>query len=152
MSEKKEREVGWEPCPKGEIGRMLEVIQRNRRRAALVQTAVAVAGAVLIAAVIVRSVPTHRAATRSGEMTCAEVLAYAPAYLSGRLDPQLRAKVEDHLRKCPGCRKKVEQMKGTRTSQRRGARQRTKRRAIVTPRLARNGADFLSGDRRESAG
>ena len=106
----------------------------------------------MIAAVIVRSVPTHRAAARAGEMTCAEVLAYAPAYLSGQLDPQLRAKVEEHLRKCPGCRKMVDQMKGMRTTQREGTRQQTERRATVSPRLAWNGPLFPSERRDGPAG
>ncbi|HID24289.1 MAG TPA: zf-HC2 domain-containing protein [Planctomycetaceae bacterium] len=116
MSERKAKDADWGPCPKGEIGRMLQVIQRNRRRAAIVQTAVALAGAVLIAAAIVHTVPSHRAAVTPRELTCADVLAYAPAYLAGELDSRLRAQVEEHLRQCPGCLKRIEQMKRAGTS------------------------------------
>ena len=38
-----------------------------------------------------------------GGLTCSQVLERLSDYLDGDVDPELRAKIEEHLRGCEGC-------------------------------------------------
>lgn len=42
------------------------------------------------------------------ELTCEEALRGLEEYVDGELPPPLAARVEEHLRRCPGCPRKVE--------------------------------------------
>ncbi len=47
------------------------------------------------------------------EMTCRELVELVTEYLEGTLAPMDRARFEEHLEGCPGCRIYVEQMRQT---------------------------------------
>jgi predicted anti-sigma-YlaC factor YlaD len=48
-----------------------------------------------------------------GELTCQELVELVTDYLDGALPPEARARFDEHLGECPGCRDYLEQMRVT---------------------------------------
>jgi predicted anti-sigma-YlaC factor YlaD len=48
-----------------------------------------------------------------GDLSCRELVELVTEYLEGGLGPAMRARVEEHLDACPGCRDYLEQMRQT---------------------------------------
>ena len=44
------------------------------------------------------------------ELTCNQVAALINFYIDGRLNPRLKQDFDNHLAKCPTCRKKIEEL------------------------------------------
>lgn len=49
-----------------------------------------------------------------GGLTCREFLELVTHYLEGTLDPDLRARFEQHVDACPGCARYLDQIRATR--------------------------------------
>lgn len=95
----------WEPCPSGELRRMVGRIKTCQRRQFLqklggLAAGVAAVGAGGYAAAWWLSPSEDQP---YGGITCTEVMAIMPLYHAGRLDPDLANKVTIHLAKCSHC-------------------------------------------------
>ena len=95
----------WNDCPPGEIGGLVESLQSRRRRKTLRQAA-GVSTALVLFALLVTSwfsgwfagpQPLHA-------ISCKKVHSLAPQFVSGRLDADLSAEIQEHLEECKMCR------------------------------------------------
>jgi len=109
MSEEQVEEP-WQPCPQGEIARMVQWSRRRRQTTAVTQALSGTLCLLVLGFAIVHVFGPFRSTQMPGEITCAEVRDHAKDYLSGHLDTRLRARIEVHLRHCPHCRDELRRM------------------------------------------
>ncbi len=100
----------WEPCPRGEVGRLVDHLQTRRRRQALTTGALSVSAVCLLLAagffLVPRPgglVPAARV-QRIGGLSCYEVDAQLDAYVAGTLDAETVHKIDAHVAQCRYCR------------------------------------------------
>ena len=94
----------WEPCPPGDVvdeQAKQERMWRMSRRAVIGGTLATAAGAILIIADRLRP---------GAEYRCADVMALADDYVSGRLEAGKVALVDRHRGKCKSCDEKLDNM------------------------------------------
>ena len=94
----------WEQCPAGEIGGMVRRIKGRRRKVLTLQLAGGAVFGMLIGLTCVTYFSKPDDEYKFGAITCAEVRENAEAYIAGRLDADLRARIKAHLQECPACR------------------------------------------------
>ena len=51
--------------------------------------------------------------TENPELACAEIVELVTAYLDGSLDPDTRARFDEHLLDCEGCQNYLQQFRAT---------------------------------------
>jgi len=101
---------GWQPCQQGEIGRLVRRLKVARRRKRLLQVAGPAAAAVILVVAVVY-LTSARPAT-AGPITCRQARAAMAERLEDRLTPEMTARVDQHLRDCPSCRRRYEALGG----------------------------------------
>ena len=101
-----EGQQDWQPCPTGEVGRMLASKRRARQISTLTKFA-GVAALLIVAVSIATSLPDPQP-VEAARIRCSDVKRLADDYLAQRLNTQLNQRVEDHLSRCPGCRRLVD--------------------------------------------
>lgn len=113
MATKNSREnEHWEPCPPGELSRMVERSRSAQRKRSLVRRG-GVTTALLLLAVSIWQFSADSGGgnvTDFGGITCSEVQAAIPELLSDDLDEEKAQQMKDHLAYCGKCRSKAEQM------------------------------------------
>ena len=92
----------WQPCPAGELQRMLSSRLRVHRLRRLAQVGGAVA-LVLVAVWLAIPLPGPQPAS-AARFRCSDVTPLADDYLAHRLEPELNERMEQHLLRCRGCR------------------------------------------------
>jgi hypothetical protein len=114
MNESTPDHDAWQPCPPGEIGRMVGQLNTQRRRQQIKQFGVGVAALVLLAAVVIagRGLLTRPSPSGPlyGGIACSQVMPLMQAYHDGTLAPGLTKKVRIHLEQCPNCGAKYRQL------------------------------------------
>ncbi len=102
----------WEPCPPGELARMVGRSRLAKQKKAAVRGGIVSAAVLLLIVSIWQFSPNSGGspATNFGGITCSEVHAAIPDLLNGVLDEPAAKKVTDHLAKCGKCRKEAEKM------------------------------------------
>lgn len=113
MSKQQQNDLEWEPCPSGELGRLVRRMESEPQRMAVKWATGAVAATALLALLVVgvyrmRQLPGME--YNFGGVTCSEVRARMQQYLAGEIDAELRERLEVHLAKCPQCAKLKQQM------------------------------------------
>jgi hypothetical protein len=104
----------WQPCPSGEIGRMVGQLHTQRQRHQLKQFGGGVAALVLVAAVVMagRGLRTRQSPSGPihGGIACSQVMPLLQAYRDDTLAPEVAERVRTHLEQCPNCGLKYRQM------------------------------------------
>lgn len=102
----------WEPCPPGELSRMVERSRLARRNKAAVRGGIAAVGVLLLVAStwqwFVNSEGNN--VTNFGGIACSTVQTALPKLLNDELDETTAEKVRVHLAHCDKCRVQAEQM------------------------------------------
>ncbi len=105
---------GWQPCPKGELVRFVESVKARRRQAVAVRVTSVALAAVLLIAVGLWAARRGRGSAvprASSPLTCRQVEPNLRRYVSGGLDDSLRQRIEQHLQRCPECRKRLQELR-----------------------------------------
>ena len=114
MNESTPNHDAWQPCPPGEIGRMVGQLNTQRRRQQLKQFGGGVAALVLLTAVVIagRGLLTRPSPSEPiyGGIACSQVMPLMQAYHDRTLAPALTKKIRIHLDQCPNCGPKYRQM------------------------------------------
>ena len=106
----------WQQCAPGDLGRVASTLRarRTRREALAVIGKAAAAVAVIVVAVLGVQYIQHQPAGGDmdfGGISCSEVGELSADYLAGRLAPDVADKFEEHLKKCPMCRERIEDLR-----------------------------------------
>ncbi len=97
----------WDPCPAGELAKMVQVRRSQRRRQVIDR--VAVVGACFMVCIAIGGytlgvfTPDPSAGSDLGGLACSEVLESLPTYIEGDMDPQMQERMAVHLKNCPHC-------------------------------------------------
>ena len=91
----------WDECPAGTVARMAHELRGKRFRARL--RPVIAGAAVLLLVGVVWAVSARQGA--AGPLNCAETIPLLADYRSEKLSPALKARVAEHLARCPACRR-----------------------------------------------
>lgn len=110
----------WDPCPHGELARMVQARRRQRRRR-IVDRAAAVGACLMICLAVggytlglftPEPSPGGNSGGDFGGLACSEVRDALPAYIAGEIDPPMHERVARHLRNCPHCRSRYDELRG----------------------------------------
>ncbi len=94
---------GWETCPPGEFSRLSTRLRASHRRRDAIRGTVAVAVAVVMGSVMYQSWSSSWNYHFAG-LSCTQVMALAPGYAMGKLAPERREQVREHVDICPHCK------------------------------------------------
>ena len=102
----------WEPCPAGELTKLVETRRAAERRKVIDRFAVAAACCLAVLAVggYTLGLFTPDNATPLHVLTCADVVPQLPAYVQGDLDETTRTNIASHLNRCSSCHTKYERL------------------------------------------
>ena len=102
----------WEPCPAGELTKMVEAQRARARRKVVDRVAVAAAGVMACIAIggYTLGLFTPEAPSGVKALTCSEVLPQLSTYADGGLSESARGDIAAHLQKCPSCRTRYEEL------------------------------------------
>lgn len=101
-----ETDSDWKPCPSGMLTTTAVRTSNMRRRQRLIRSGFsALVGTLAVVVLALFALNVNR------NVECREVDGMLPAYVSGKLNVEDRAKVEEHLVSCEFCHKKLTQMK-----------------------------------------
>ena len=100
----------WEPCPAGELTKMVDARCAARRRKVIDRFAVGAAAVMVFIAVGGFSLGlfTPDLGTQPTTLTCSDVVPQLPAYVQGDLDETTRTNIASHLSHCKSCQSKYE--------------------------------------------
>ncbi|MHB1557004.1 MAG: zf-HC2 domain-containing protein [Isosphaeraceae bacterium] len=100
---------GWEACPPGEFTRLAARLRARHRRRDAVRGTLSLAVALLIGSVLYQSWSRSREYHFAG-ISCSRVMALAPDYAMGKLQPALHDQVHQHVSRCPHCKPLFQKM------------------------------------------
>lgn len=106
MNAQTDHSDNWEQCPSGALQ---DLSRRSRRRRMVKQAAwgIPLTALLLVALALNGTIPTPFN-MHSGPLVCDQVVKLLPAYAANSLSAAQRVEVEQHLKKCPFCRDKLE--------------------------------------------
>ena len=112
MNTKPSNNDGWNACPPGELGRMVDRLRADRRKQAIVRGGVVSAVTLMLAVTLWQALPmgNENVQYNYGGITCSQVQLALPQFLNDQLDEETAAKVRVHLAQCEKCRPRAEQM------------------------------------------
>ena len=102
----------WQPCPPGELAKMV-VARRARHRRKIIDRAGVVAAGIMACIAIGGfglGLFTPDAEDGIHTMACSEVLPQLSAYVQGDLSEAARSDIAAHLHHCPSCRTRHEEL------------------------------------------
>ena len=102
----------WEPCPAGELAKMVGARRSRQRRKVIDRVAVVAAGVMACIAIggYTLSLFTPDAPQGVRSIACSEVLPQLPSYVQGDLADATRGDISAHLQHCPSCRTHYEEL------------------------------------------
>lgn len=114
-------ESEWQACAPGDLEQFVTVMKKRRQISHLITgaeilTACLAIGLVGFFGMNMLSGSTDQVASKAGKkhpggLYCDEVLNQAQAFVNHQLDPEAMHNMEEHLAHCPGCQKKVDQLR-----------------------------------------
>ncbi len=99
----------WSPCPQGEVHALVSTLRSHRAHVARRRWAAVVTSCVLVVGggwFVARQWPNT--VEELADVSCREVRMQANRYLAGTLSPEVMARIDRHLTRCPGCRKAID--------------------------------------------
>ena len=107
----------WTPCPRGEIGKMVERIRSGRRQTVLARSAIVAVFVVALAVGIGTAARLRSGRLLDGEqhvadISCQDCGQMMTDYEHGKLSDEDVRRVSNHLDHCPGCRRHYQKAKG----------------------------------------
>lgn len=105
----------WTPCPAGELTKMVDARRARRRRKAVDRVAVVAAsimGCIALGGYTLGLFTPEGGVGPATGLTCSEVLPRLPDYVAGTLDEPLHARMTAHLRHCPSCQTRHDELAG----------------------------------------
>ncbi len=111
MTDNQQQQDGWDPCPPGTLGGMVQALRVQRRIRQLTQAGVVATSFAILLAVGFWSVQQLQPEPSYGGITCSEVRSHGRDYLMGQVSPELAQKIADHLKQCEPCRTLLEERK-----------------------------------------
>ncbi len=108
----------WQGCPQGAVDEVVRGVKlRRQRQRALKVTAIA-SSAMAVFMLMFVSVwawrddpqmvqPPIQPRNASSQLTCRQVRFQLDDYLAGKVDQELEKRIDDHMKHCPGCRRRI---------------------------------------------
>jgi hypothetical protein len=116
-------EGDWLPCPQGEVGQLvgrLRTRKRNLQIRRVTQLSLVATGVFAVAVSWFAFAPAPAPAKPApiqaqtvASITCGEVRQRATEFVNGRVDGEMKARIEKHLHKCGSCAKFVKEHRPT---------------------------------------
>lgn len=106
-----ERDVDWQPCPSGSLAGFSSKQKAEARTGQLVRLTRngAVLGLMLVAIFVGWQQLSGSQQKQLGGLGCLEVLSQEESFFSGRLAPDYRLRVLEHLENCAHCKRKYQE-------------------------------------------
>ncbi len=97
----------WAACPAGTLQGLAGRLRTKRRRTIAAKAACVAAALIVATLLTAQFVPKRHAADDylHGGLYCSQVRPVLPDYRAGKLQGELLSQVEQHLAKCPPCRR-----------------------------------------------
>ncbi len=100
----------WEPCAPGEVARLGKRLRGRKTRRAVLRATAGTVGAALAAGGFWLALGRAEREHDYGGLTCAEVARRGAEYVAGTVPEPLRARIAEHVARCPRCAPLFEQM------------------------------------------
>jgi hypothetical protein len=99
----------WDDCPPGVVSKMAQRLQHQVRVRQRVTTSAVASGLVVVALLVFAGLQAVSSSDSLQALTCAECVQLIEPYFAGTLDDTMRQSVDNHLGRCPGCRRHFEE-------------------------------------------
>ncbi len=102
----------WKACPPGELGRLSAHLRSRRIRRYTTRSGISLAVLSLLAFGIWSLRPTSQDMMEFdfAGIKCSRVIALAPDYSMGKLQPPVRDQIKSHVEQCPRCHERFKAM------------------------------------------
>ncbi len=104
----------WDPCPQGELTKTVQARTSQRRRKVIDRVAVVAATLMVLIAVggytLGTFTPEPPPGGRFGGLACTQVAELLPSYIAGETEAKTTENVAVHLKNCPHCQSRYEQL------------------------------------------
>lgn len=120
-----ESESEWQACAPGDLEQFVTVMKKRRKVSHMITGAEILTACLAVGLVGFFGLnsfsgsaepPTEQVAKKVGKkcpggLYCDEALNHAEAFVTHKLDAETTSKMKEHLAHCPGCQKKVDQLR-----------------------------------------